>query len=310
MPTRIGFIGFGEAGSHIAKGLRSTGPVELAAFDIHTSTPARGDTIRQRAAESGTRLVASNAELAASADILLSVVTAASAEDAARQNAPHLTANHIYADLNSVSPGTKQRIAEVITSSTARFVEVAVMAPVPPYLHKAPMLINGPHAPAFAAALEGFGMKFRVINDRPGVAAATKMCRSVMVKGIESLVMESMLASTYYGADDRVWASLDQTWPGVNWKKLADYVVGRVAVHGERRAREMEEVAATLTEAGVEPTMTRAIVERMDWSAAIGMPARWGAEGPQTYAEVAQYVREITEAPSREAPELAAQTET
>jgi len=297
MSLKLGFVGFGEAGSHIAKGLAAAGLTGLAAYDIHAfDVTAKGETIRQRAAESGTRLVQSNAELAAAANVLLSVVTANSAEQAASQIAPHLNASHIYADLNSVSPGTKQRIDAIIRQSGARSVEVAVMAPVPPYLHKAPMLLNGPAAPALAALLVPYGMKFQVINDKPGVAAATKMCRSVIVKGIESLVMESMLASTYYGADNRVWASLDETFPGMNWKKLADYVVGRVAVHGERRAREMEEVCATLEEAGVAPTMSRAIVERMDWSVEQGMREKWGAEGPKTYAEVAEFVRQTAPA--------------
>ena len=291
MSVRLGFVGFGEAGSHLAKGLADAGVAGIVTYDLHSSTPGKCEKIRERAAWAGTRLVDSNAELAACADIILSTVTADSAEDAARQNAPYIDSHHFYADLNSVSPGTKQRIGAIIDSTGARFVEVAVMAPVPPYLHKAPMLINGPHAPEFAEKLAPYGMKFQVIDDRPGVAAATKMCRSVLVKGIESLVMESMLASTFYGADERVWASLDETFPGMNWKKLANYVVGRVAVHGERRAREMEEVAATLEEAGVTPTMTEAVVERMDWSVQLGMSEKWGADGPKTYAEVAEFVR-------------------
>jgi 3-hydroxyisobutyrate dehydrogenase-like beta-hydroxyacid dehydrogenase len=295
MSLRIGFVGFGEAGSHIAQGLRGAGVTQLAAYDIQArdATPA-GETIRQRALTSGVALAGSSAALAADADIIFSVVTASSAEQAAGQTAPHLGSRHYYADLNSVSPGTKQRIGEAIAAAGGRFVEVAVMAPVPPYLHKAPMLANGPHAAAFAEKLGPLGMRFQVIDDRPGVAAATKMCRSVIVKGIESLVMESMLASTYYGADERVWESLNETFPGMDWKKLADYVVGRVAVHGERRAREMEEVATTLEEAQVDPTMTRAVVERMDWSVTVGMRPQWGAAGPKTYAEVASFVRQVT----------------
>jgi 3-hydroxyisobutyrate dehydrogenase-like beta-hydroxyacid dehydrogenase len=292
MSVSIGFVGFGEAGSHIAQGLTGQGVSGITAYDLHANTPGRGEKIRERAAWAGVELVAAPSELAQRAQVILSVVTANAAEEAAAQNAPFLTPDHLYADLNSVSPGTKQRIQGIIESAGASFVEVAVMAPVPPYLHQVPMLLNGTSAPRFSEQLSPFGMKFQVIDDQPGVAAATKMCRSVIVKGIESLVMESMLASTYYGADERVWASLNETFPGMDWKKLADYVVGRVAVHGERRAREMEEVAATLEEAHVDPEMTRAIVRRMDWSVEQGMRAQWGIEGPKSYAEVADFVRE------------------
>ena len=97
---RIGFIGFGEAGYHLAKGLRQAGIEHIAAYDIQ-NTPQ----IRQRAAETQTVLVDSNADLAAATDIIFSTVTANQAGAAASATAPHLTARHLSADLNSVSPG-------------------------------------------------------------------------------------------------------------------------------------------------------------------------------------------------------------
>jgi len=97
---RIGFVGFGEAAYHIAKGLGQPGIASISAFDINVT-----DKLRQRARETETRLVENNRELAESCDIMLSAVTANQARNAAEQNAPYLTADHIYADLNSVSPG-------------------------------------------------------------------------------------------------------------------------------------------------------------------------------------------------------------
>ncbi len=141
----IGFVGFGEAGFHIAKGLSQT-----TAYDINANTPCPGEKIRRRAGESGTRLVDSNLELARSAEVILSTVTANQAAQAAGQNAPFLNASHIYADLNSVSPGLKQSIARTIEAAGARFVEVAMMGPVPPYGHRVPMLAGGQAAPEFA----------------------------------------------------------------------------------------------------------------------------------------------------------------
>src|ERR1700728_279237 len=110
---RIGFIGFGEAGFHIAGGLRGAGIGGIAAFDIHTDTAGLGGKIRQRAAETATRLVSSNAELTAAADIVISTVTANQALAAARQTAPGLGPGQLYADLNSVSPALKQSIDRV-----------------------------------------------------------------------------------------------------------------------------------------------------------------------------------------------------
>jgi len=285
---RIGFIGFGEAGYHLAKGLRQTGIAHIAAYDIQ-NTPQ----IRQRAAETQTALVASNADLAAASDIIFSTVTANQAGAAAAETAPHLSSRHLYADLNSVSPGLKQSLAKIIDATGARFVEVAVMSAVPPHGHKVPMLTGGPAASEFAERLTPFGMKIEVGAAQVGSAAATKMCRSVMIKGIEALLTECVLGATRYGADERVFSSLGESLPGIDWAKLATYMVGRVVMHGERRAREMEEVAETLRSAGVDPIMAEATVRRMDWSAQMNLKSRFGGKDPASYQEFAEVVGEI-----------------
>jgi 3-hydroxyisobutyrate dehydrogenase-like beta-hydroxyacid dehydrogenase len=281
----IGFVGFGEAAYHIAKGLRASGIETIVAYDIHSETPGRGELIRKRAEETAVLLVPSNALLCDSSDIVFSTVTANQASAAAEQTAPHLKPRHMYADLNSASPGLKRSIAGAITASGARFVEVAVMAPVPPYGHKVPLLTGGPDAPEFAERLSPFGMRIETGSVEVGTAAATKMCRSIMVKGIEALMTECVLSATHYGVDEKVLASLGETFPGMDWPKLASYLVGRVVVHGERRAREMEEVAGTVEETGVDPVMTAAIVRRMDWSAQLGLREVFGGKAPANYRE-------------------------
>jgi 3-hydroxyisobutyrate dehydrogenase-like beta-hydroxyacid dehydrogenase len=278
---RIGFVGFGEAAYHIAKGLRQPGISPVVAFDIKVT-----DKVRQRAQEAGTRLVETNSELAQSCDIMMSAVTADQALNAAEQNAPHLMASHLYADLNSVSPGVKQSIARVIEASGARFAEIAMMAPIPPYGHKVPMLAGGAGAPEFVEQLGPFGISAEIVSLEVGTAAATKMFRSIIVKGLEALLTECVLGATRYNADDRVFASLAESFPGIDWKQLADYMVGRVVVHGERRAREMEEVAATLREIDIEPIMAEAIVRRMDWSVEAGLKQLFGGEAPKSYRDV------------------------
>jgi 3-hydroxyisobutyrate dehydrogenase-like beta-hydroxyacid dehydrogenase len=283
---KLGFVGFGEAAFHLAKGLRGAGIVNIAAFDIHTDTPGLGELIKARASQTQTRLAVSNAELAEASDIVLSTVTANQASEAAQQTAPYLTRHHLYADLNSVSPSLKQAIASTIENSGARFVEVAVMAAVPPNGHRVPMLTGGAAANEFARQMRPFGMKIEVASERIGAASATKMCRSIVIKGMEALLTECVLGATRYEADERVFASLSETLPGIDWKHLANYMVSRIAVHGERRAREMEEVAETLRQIGVEPMMAEATGRRMDWAARLGLRERFGSEGPQCYQEV------------------------
>src|SRR5262249_19893849 len=271
---KIGFLGFGEAGFHIAKGLLAQGAEGMVAYVIHSDTPGRGEIIQRRAAETKVRLTRSSSELAGPADILLSVVPCDQAPAAARQTVSYVKPHHYYADLNSVSPSVKQAIAAIIQPSGAKFVEIAVMAPVPPYGHKVPMLAGGEAAPEFLEQLAPFGMRVEIAAREVGVASATKMFRSIVVKGLEALLTECVLGASRYGAEPRVFASLAESFPGIDWKQLADYMVGRVVVHGERRAREMEEVAETLRSLDIEPIMSEATARRMDWSAQLGLKAR------------------------------------
>jgi len=286
----IGFVGFGEAGFHIAEGLKSAGITRISAFDINRDTPGLGEIIRRRAEQAEVCLLDSTGALTASAEVLFSTVTCACAKEAAEQTAPFLRPHHIYADLNSVSPALKQEIERAIDSTGAGFVEAAVMSPVPPHGHRAPMLLGGKAAARFAERMTPFGMRLEVISDKVGSAAATKMFRSIIVKGLEALMFESVLAASPYGADERVFASLAESFPGIDWKRLADYMVGRVVLHGERRAREMEEVAETLRSLGIEPIMSEAAARRQDWCAQLGIASQFGPGGPKTYREVLEAI--------------------
>ena len=282
MIERIGFVGFGEAGFYIGKGLRGSGLAQTFAYDINSGEPVRG-----RARETQTELLESNAALADACDVIFCAVTADQALNAAEQTAPFLGSRHYYCDVNSVSPRMKQAIGRTVSREGARFVEAAMMAPVPPHGHKVPMLLGGEASPAFAEMLAPFGVCMDVVStDQIGRAAAVKMFRSVVYKGLEALMFECVMGASQYGAEPRVFASLNASFPGIDFQKLADYMIGRVVVHGERRAREMEEVAATLRELGIEPMMAEATVRRMDWAADLGLKARFGGEFPKTYKEV------------------------
>jgi len=250
----------------------------LSAFDIRD--------VHDSAALSSTLVVESPAALADSSDILIAAVTASSALEAATQIAPFLDGRHLYVDINSVSPALKQQIDAVIRTRNAAFVEAAVMAPVAPYGHRVPMLLGGSGAALFAETMTPFGMRLEVLQGTVGTAAAVKMCRSIVVKGLEALLFECVLGANRYGAEDRVFASLNESFPGIDWKKLADYMINRVVLHGERRAHEMEEVAETLRAIGIDPIMAEAAARRQAWSAGLDLKSRFGADGPASYRDV------------------------
>jgi 3-hydroxyisobutyrate dehydrogenase-like beta-hydroxyacid dehydrogenase len=266
-PT-IAFIGFGEAGQAIAAGLREAGVETMTAWDI-LFPHATGEKLKLAAQAAGVRCANSTADAIRDVDLIISAVTAVSSVDAAQSVKSHLAGMPYFLDINSVSPGRKQDTAKLL-GDAGRYVDVAVLAPIPPARHQTPMLLAGPHADAIAPVLTGLGMRVRIAGAEVGAAAAIKMVRSVMIKGIEALTLECFLAASRAGVIDEVAASMKNNYPGLDWAKIVPYNLERMANHGERRAAEMEEVADTLRELGVEPLMTSATVKRQREMGQIG----------------------------------------
>jgi len=258
---RISFIGFGEAGQAIASGLRETGIERIAAWDI-LFPKAEGARLKAAGDTMGVRLVAET-------DMIIAAVTAASSVEAARSVAPHLKGSPYYLDINSVSPGRKQETAKLL-GERARYVDVAVVAAIHPARQKTPLLIAGPHAEAISPLLNEMAMKLSVVGADVGQAAAIKMIRSVMIKGMEALTLECFLAASRAGVLEEVTASLQNNYPTLDFNKIADYNLERMASHGERRAAEMEESAATLRELGLDPLMVDSTVKRQREMGVIG----------------------------------------
>ncbi len=259
-------LGFGEAGSILSAGLVKAGAQSVATYDLKFNE-AEGPAMMAGAEAAGVHPALSPAEAAAGSDIIIAAVTASSSVDAARTAARYIKPNQFYFDLNSVSPGRKREAARLIDDAGGKFVDVAVMAPVPPYGVKVPMAVGGRWGKAVAERLVPFGFRIDVFEREVGYVSAMKMCRSVMIKGIESLVIEAMTAAHAYDVVDQVIPSLDEYFKGKDWRSQAEYMFGRVVEHGVRRAAEMREAAKTVAEIGLEPLMTAATAERQQWVA-------------------------------------------
>jgi len=276
----LAFIGFGEAGQALAAGLRAEGVASIAAWDILFPDAQGGARLRAAAERLGVRMGRDAPDAVRGADIVLSAVTAASNLEAARQAAPGLSGAQFYVELNSVSPNRKRQAAEIV-GSRARFVGMAVMAPVHPLRHKTPVLVSGAAAADIVPLLRRCGMDVTDVGADVGAAAAVKMVRSVMVKGLGALTQECFLAARRAGVEDRIIASLTQSFPMIDWAKLADYNLERMATHGLRRAAEMRDVCETLESLGVEPALTRGTVIREQRTGEARLKDRFGGRVPE-----------------------------
>ena len=279
---QVGLIGYGEVGRILAEDLRAQG-VAVSAYDLKLAGP-HAVALQQHAAAQGVALAASHASLAAQADFIVSAVTASQTVAVADACAPALRPGTWFLDFNSASPGAKQCAGALVDAAGGRYVEAAVMTSIAPYRIKVPLLLGGAHAAALQPQLRSLGFVAEVASDRLGVASATKMCRSVMIKGLEAMVIESFTTARAYGVEDAVIASLHETFPGIDWERQGAYFFQRVIEHGRRRSEEVREVAQTVREIGLEPWSASGTAQRQAWVADLVDAGAFGTRGAQGFA--------------------------
>jgi 3-hydroxyisobutyrate dehydrogenase-like beta-hydroxyacid dehydrogenase len=283
----IGLVGYGEVGRILAEDLRKQ-DFRVSAYDLKLDGPS-GAALRDHASAHGVALTSSHADLAATADLIICAVTASQTVPAAEACAAALKPRSWFLDFNSASPGAKQRAAASIDSAGGRYVEGAVMTSVPPYRIKVPLLLGGNSARELAPLLNAIGFDAKVASDKLGVASATKMCRSIMIKGMEAMVIESFTTARAYGVEDAVIASLVETFPSIDWEKQGAYFFQRVIDHGRRRSEEVREVAETVREIGLTPWSAEGTAERQGWVADEADDGLFGTRGTPGFARSADW---------------------
>lgn len=283
----IGLVGYGEVGRILAEDLRAQG-VKVCAHDLKLASEA-GAPLRQHAAERGVTLFESHTALAEAADFIVSAVTASQAVPVAQACATALKPSAYFLDFNSASPGAKLRAADIVNRNGGRYVEGAVMTSIPPYRIRVPLLLGGPDAASLMPLINALGFASKVASDKLGVASATKMCRSIMIKGLETMVIESFTTARAYGVEDAVIASLFETFPGIDWEKQGAYFFQRVIEHGRRRSEEVREVAETVREIGLEPWSANGTAERQAWVADLADAGLFGPKGTPEFARSADW---------------------
>ena len=283
----VGLVGYGEVGRILAEDLRKDG-VRVSAYDIKLGDD-RAKPLRDHAAGIGVALASSHADLAAEADLIVSAVTASQAVPVTQACMPGLKQGAWFLDFNSAAPGAKQRAAALIDGAGGRYVEGAVMTSVPPYRIKVPLLLGGPGARELSPLLVELGFNAKVASDQLGVASAVKMCRSIMIKGMEAMVIESFTTARAFGVEDAVLASLKETFPGIDWEKQGAYFFQRVIEHGRRRSEEVREVAETVREIGLTPWSAQGTAERQAWIADLADDGLFGAKGTKEFARSADW---------------------
>ncbi|TXT51477.1 MAG: phosphogluconate dehydrogenase [Spirochaetes bacterium] len=282
----LGFIGFGEVAFHIAKGLTSAGLSGIQAFDVMTQDPKIGPLVRERANAAGVGLVDSLALLFSSCDTVLCATSAKYALAIGIEASQLLRPDTLYADLNSASPGTKIKLSRAIDEAGGCFVDAAVMELVPPHGHKVPMAVSGSGAKEFAGRLSPYGMKISFISEAAGASSSLKMMRSIFMKGLTALLLETLTAGRKAGVDAQIMESISGTLDSRPIAETARLLVTRTAIAAERRVAEMGEVLDTLEEMGLDASSSQATKAKLQWLADFNLRSEFGSTPPETVAAV------------------------
>ena len=254
----IALVGFGEVGQTFAKDLIAAG-IAVKAFDIAFDDAASMQSKAARAL--GIAAAESHAEAVAGQDLVICAVTAGSAVQAARASMAGLKRGAFYVDVNSVSPGTKRHVWEIVKNACGRFVEASIMSTISPRGLRSPILLGGRYTAEFSAAMAPLGLDLTPVGEDVGRAASIKMCRSIVIKGLEAIMVDLARAAPRAGVGEGVLASLAASYPGMPWADIMGYMPPRVARHGQRRAAEMREAALMLEELGLSGAFARAIAD-------------------------------------------------
>ena len=251
---KIAIIGFGEAGQMFGRHLAKQADVR--AYDLIQDPP-----MRAKADAAGVALCATLKEAVCDAKYVLSLVTADQAPIVAKDVSALLEDDQYFLEMNSVAPNTKCSSAEHCHG----LVDIAIMAPVYPKEAQVPLLLSHPNGESITESLNSLGLNVRCVGNEIGRAASIKMCRSVMIKGMEALTLECFQTARFYDVESEIKSSLHGSFPGMGWDKdRVEYWFERVSTHGARRAEEMREVAKTVTDAQVKSKMARTVAEAFD----------------------------------------------
>lgn len=271
MEERVGFLGFGEAASHIAAGFRDQGLNGMIAFDVTLKTEGeRRRILEERLAATGVVPAASLKELTEKAQIIFLIVPPKFAKDAAMEALPFMTEKHLFCDLTTNRPAVKEELGQTFAQRGVLYVDAAVMGAVPLYRHKTPTLVCGNGAARMVELMAPVGMALTDVGPEPGKAVKMKLTRSVFVKGVEALTMEMLMTARRLGIDKEIVAGIETSFQKLGFTKFCGQLVTSGVEHAERRSQEAKECQELEEELGLNSIMMEATYRKLQWSASLG----------------------------------------
>ena len=289
MGFKLGYIGFGEAAYNMGKGLKKEGFGDICAFDVALNMGgAAKDVFLHRAEDAGVTVAQSAQEVVDSCEVVVLCVPAKFTAGTADGLLPFARKGQLFVDTTTALPRIKEAEAEKFAEKGAKYVDSAMLGSLVVSAHKVPMLASGDGAEEWKERMTPFAMKISLVGpgSKPGAASRIKLARSVFMKGIEALIVETFLFARKMGIEENILESVSNSMDKESFKELAQRMAGADLVHSERRAFEVGEAMELMEEVGVEPLIAAGAKKRLEHSAAMGMNKELGGKAPKTWEEV------------------------
>jgi 3-hydroxyisobutyrate dehydrogenase-like beta-hydroxyacid dehydrogenase len=290
---RLGLIGYGEVGSTLGQGLQEEGLSQISSYDKYAFDGPFAKLIQRRAAAAHVVLVQSPQELAARSDLLLGVTPGSASIESAHAFAPYLISKHLFLDLASATPDVKKSVGRILGGSGSSIGDASIMGTPHADGYRLPILSSGPAAQAFRDLMNPWGLKIECVEGDLGAASGIKILRSVVMKGLEALLVECVLGARRYGIDKAVLESLAKFIDGRPFQQTANFLLTTDVIHAARRAEEARMSMQALNEAGVDARMTRATTEKLAWVAALNAKSLLGGVVPKDYTAAVESIEKL-----------------
>lgn len=290
---KIGFIGFGEAAFCIAEGLNEEGLHGAVAYDTFKDHPVMGAQVNSRAAKAKVTLLDGAPAVAEAADVLFVAVPSSHALEACETARPALRAGQVYVDVSASTPSAKEQVWERIRGSGVLFADAAMLGSLPLDRHKVPIVVSGNGAQALIERMTPFGMRIEKVGDNPGEASAIKLVRSIFMKGVASLMIETMQAAHAYHVTNQVVSSLAKSMDNIPFESHLNRLITGTAIHAKRRGEELKGSIQMLEECALDHAMTAAARRKHEQIEDFRFNERYSQGKPSGYGEIIEALLKV-----------------
>ena len=286
MSPGFGIIGHGVVGSVFSRLLRNHG-ARVLSYDRLLDRQETASSMRKKIEDDGSK-ACSLAEVLAASNYILSVVTPQSCREVADDVSRSLHGHQVFIDLTSTAPAVKRMIGATVTNSGAKFVEGVILGAVR-LLTSPIILLGGPTGDSVALVLQQYGLAARFYSPEIGRASAFKMLRSIFSKGMEAVLVETLVAACRAGLLDEIWEEIRTTLSTGKIEGTLQTWIRSHARSARRRCHEMQEVSQFLDEIGIEAVLPQASGQVCARSFQLGVLDAFPQE-PASFREVIEYL--------------------